>query len=179
MFLRQISSQNFISEIFYPCTRLCLHPTKECNSIHLPYFTLPPLPPFVSYFSFLFRDEGLSYHAFAAVAVCQFSFLLGILHIFPISFCCCGVLLYFSYINLLLQSSPIFLLYHFSVMRFSYVLYLHLVNHRPVSPTCPIAHPAPTASAPLFIILGTMAQRMLSGVTICNFAKHSIYNSIL
>ena len=36
----------------------------------------------MSYFSFLFRDEGLSYHAFAAVAVCQFSFFLGILYIF-------------------------------------------------------------------------------------------------
>ena len=116
--------------------------TRQKNATPFTYLTSPsfPYPPFASYFSFLFRDEGLSYHAFAAVAVCQFSFLLGILHIFPISFCCygvllyfsyiifcCGVLLYFSYINLLLQGSPIFLLYHFSVMRFSYVLYLHLV----------------------------------------------------
>ena len=74
--------------------------TRQKNATPFTYLTSPsfPYPPFASYFSFLFRDEGLSYHAFAAVAVCQFSFLLGILHIFPISFCCYGVLLYFSYI---------------------------------------------------------------------------------
>ena len=96
---------------------------RQKNATPFTYLTSPslPYPPFVSYFSFLFRDEGLSYHAFAAVAVCQFSFLLGILHIFPISFCCYGVHIYFPYINLLLQGSPIVLLYLFVAAGLSYI----------------------------------------------------------
>ena len=172
MFEGQPSFENFISEIFYPCTGLCFHPTKECNSIHLPYFTLPPLYPHLcpTFPSFLgmrvFHITHLLLLLFVSLLFFLGFFIIFLFHfaaaefsyISPTSICCYRALLYFSYIISLLWGSPM-----------SYICIYSSTGQYPLH-----AHPAPTASAPSFIILGPMALQMLSRVTIYNFTKHSL-----